>query len=207
MSTRTAARPMQGSVEEFRANSASERLLEDSWETRSREVTKRELVAETAAGFLFLVVAGLLAVFGGPGEAFDPRLAVLLVVLYAVISRIEFPIGVGYFVPSYLVLVPMLVLLPAAYAPLLAASGLALGATGQWVLGRAAPERLLFSIPDAWHAVGPALILVLFSGQAGPSLAAVSLAPFLAACLFDLASATAREAAALGIAPRVQTQV
>src|SRR3954451_21112995 len=205
MSTRTAARPMQGSVEEFRPNSASERLLEDSWESRSREVTKRELIAETVAGFLFLVVAGLLAMLGGAGEAFDPRLAVLLVVLYAVISRIEFPIGVGYFVPSYLVLVPMLVLMPAAYAPLLAASGLVLGATAQWVLGRAAPERLLFSIPDAWHAVGPALILVLFAdGQTGVALAAIYLAAFLSASVFDLLSATAREAAALGVAPRVQ---
>ena len=198
---------MQSNVEEVHPTSASERLLEESWESRSREVTRRELVAEAAAGLLFLLVAGVLAMLGGGGEPFDPWLAALLVGLYALVSRIEFPIGVGYFVPSYLVLVPMLVLLPPAYAPLLAATGLVLGAGIQWLTGRAAPERLLFSIPDAWHAVGPALVLVLFGGETGFALAAVYVAAFLAACLFDLVSATVREATALGVAPQVQIQV
>ena len=112
MSTPTAARRLDSGAEDVRATAASERLLEDSWEARSRSVSRRELVAEGAAGLLFLACAVPLAVTAVGGHSADPWLAGLLVALYALVSRIEFPIGAGYVVPSYLVLVPMLVLLP-----------------------------------------------------------------------------------------------
>ena len=129
--------------------------------------------------------------------------------LYAIVSRIEFPIGAGYVVPSYLVLVPMLVLLPPGLVPLLVAAGLVLGALGQWAAGRGGPERLLFSIPDAWHAVGPALVLVAVRRRGRRRRAgAPSTSPrSLAACLFDLVSATLREAAAMDVPPRSRSGV
>ena len=192
---------------DVRSKAAEDRLLEDSWASRSRQVTKRELAVESVAGLLFLAAAGLLLLVGGaPG--FDPTLAVLLVILYALISRVEFPIGAGFVVPSYLVLAPMLVLEPSTVVPLLAAAGLVLGAFGQWIARQAGPERMLFSIPDAWHAVGPALVLALTGHNQGDiTVPAVLLAAFAAACLFDLISATLRESAALGVAPNVQLRV
>ena len=195
-------------ADEVRASGAGERLLEESWETRTRRVSARELTSEAVAGCVFLVCAGVLA--AGPlaaGEV-DPATAALLVVLYAVVSRIEFPVGAGYVVPSYLVLVPMLALLPPGVVPLLTAAALVLGAAGQWATGQAGPERLLFSIPDAWHAVGPALLLVLVGPVQGEAeLSALFAAAFLAACLFDLVSATLREAAARNVPATVQFRV
>jgi diguanylate cyclase (GGDEF)-like protein len=171
-------------------------------------VTRRELVAEAVAAVLFLAAAGALALSAGGTKPLDLQAAALLVVLYALVSRVEFPIGAGYVVPSHLVLVPMLVLLPAGLVPLLAALALVLGAVGQWLMRRAGPERLLFSIPDAWHAVGPALVLVLLvPAEAELPLPAIYVLAFLAGCLFDLASATLREAAALRLAPRLQVLV
>ena len=192
---------------DVRSKAIDDRLLEDSWESRSRQVSLRELAVEGAAGALFLAsVATLIAVKGAAG--FDPFLAGLLVVLYALVSRVEFPIGAGYVVPSYLVLAPMLVLEPATVVPLMAAAGLVLGAVGQWIGRRAGPERMLFSIPDAWHAVGPALVLALSGSVHGEiETPEVYLAAFAAACVFDLVSATVREAAALGVAPNVQIRV
>ncbi len=208
ISTPTAARRLDSGADDVRATAASERLLEDSWEARSRRVSRRELVAEGAAGLLFLAVAVPLAVTAVGGHPAEPWLAALLVALYALVSRIEFPIGAGYVVPSYLVLVPMLVLLPPGLVPLLTAAGLVLGALGQWLAGHGKPERLLFSIPDAWHAVGPALVLIAFADVAGGvALPAVYVAAFLAACAFDLVSATLREAAAMDVPPRVQVRV
>jgi diguanylate cyclase (GGDEF)-like protein len=203
MSTPTAARKLDESAEGVRAAEASERLLEDSWGTRSRRASGRELIAEGLAGLLFLACAVTLAVTAVGGHGVDARLAALLVVLYALVSRIEFPIGAGYVVPSYLVLVPMLVLLPPGLVPLLAATGLVLGTLAQWLRGHATPERILFSIPDAWHTVGAAIVLMVVpdAGAAGYAGA------FLAACAFDLVSATLREAAALGVSPRVQLGV
>jgi diguanylate cyclase (GGDEF)-like protein len=102
----------------------------------------------------------------------------------------------------------MLVLLPPATVPLLVAAGLVLARLTDLVRRRGSALRLLFAIPDAWHALGPALVLVLAGapplGLSNLPLLGVAL---LCGCLFDAASATLREAAARGIAPRLQIQV
>ncbi len=196
-------------LDDVRSADPVERLLEDSWKARGRRFNRRELVVETVASALFLGCAIPLALAGLHSQPVDPLLAALLVVLYALASRmIKFPIGAGYVVPSYLVLVPMLLLLPPGIVPLLAAGGLVLGTLGQVAASRVGPERVLFSIPDAWHALGPALVLVLAGPlHGGVRLAIVYVAAFLAGCLLDLVSATLREAAAMGIASRVQIRV
>ena len=87
-------------------------------------------------------------------------MAALLVAMYALVARVEFPVGAGHVVPTQLVLVPMLVLLPPATVALLAVAGLMLGALWDWARWRSRPERLLFAIPDGWHAIGPAAVLL-----------------------------------------------
>jgi diguanylate cyclase (GGDEF)-like protein len=184
--------------------SLGDQLLEDSWELRARRASRRELAAEAGAAALFGLCSGVLVAIGG-GGAPALWLTVLLVVLYALVSRVEFPVGAGHAVPSQLVLVPMLLLLPPATVPLLAAAGLALGAFAEWATGRGGSQRILFSVPDAWHALGPATVLVLAGSTAGDIPAAhVLLLAFAAGCLVDMASAMLREAAALGIAPGLQ---
>jgi diguanylate cyclase (GGDEF)-like protein len=196
-------------MDDVRSTDPVERLLEDSWKRRSRRLNRRELVAETIAAALFLGCAVPLALTALASHSVDWQLAGVLVALYALASGvIKFPIGAGYVVPSYLVLVPMLLLLPPGLVPLLTAAGLVVGTLGQVVLRRVGPERVLFSIPDGWHAFGPALVLVLAGPlHGGVRMALVYIAAFLAGCLFDLVSATVREAAAMGIASRVQIQV
>ena len=196
-------------LDDVRAADPVERLLEDSWKARGRRFNRRELAAEAVASALFLGCAIPMALTALASHRMNPLLAAMLVVLYALVSRmIKFPIGAGYVVPSYLVLVPMLVLLPPGAVPLLAAAGLVLGTLGQVAAGRVDIERVLFSVPDAWHALGPALVLVLAGTvHGGVRLALVYVAAFLAGCLLDLLSATLREAAAMGIASRVQVRV
>jgi diguanylate cyclase (GGDEF)-like protein len=196
-------------LDDIRSADPVERLLEDSWEARGRRLSLRELAVESIAGALFLGCAIPLALHALAAHRLDVPLAVALVVFYALASRlIRFPIGAGYVVPSYLVLVPMLLLLPPGVVPLLAAAGLVLGTVGQVLASRVGPERVLFAVPDAWHALGPALVLVLAGPlHGGVRLIVVYVAAFLAGCLLDLVSATAREAAAMGIASRVQMRV
>src|SRR5215208_913126 len=208
MSTPTAGKKQTPDVDDVRAAAASERLLEDSWGARSRRPPRRELIAEGAAALLFLGCALPLAVTATGGHSSSLWLAALLVGLYALVSRIEFPIGAGYVVPSYLVLVPMLLLLAPGLVPALVAAALVLGALGQWIAGHGRPERLLFSIPDAWHAVGPAVVLIAFADiDGGLGLALVYVGAFAAACLLDLVSATLREAAAMDVPAQVQIRV
>jgi diguanylate cyclase (GGDEF)-like protein len=196
-------------LDDARSSDPVERLLEESWEARSRRAGARELIVETLAAALFLACAIPLAIPAFASSSIDPLLAVLLVGMYALASRlIRFPIGAGYVVPSYLVLVPMLLLLPPALAPLLTALGLIVGTVGQVLAGRAEPKRVLFAIPDAWHALGPALVLVAFGRPHGAlDDTWVYASAFGAGCLIDLISATVRESAILGVGSRVQMRV
>src|SRR5919204_2069070 len=186
----------------------AERLLEESWETRARGVSARELATELTAGGLFLLAAGALLLVQRATAGFDPAVAALLLGLYIIVSRVEFPVGAGYVVPSQLVLVPMLVLLPPATVPLLVACGLVLARLSDWWRQRGSALRLLFSIGDAWHAFGPAALLLL-AGSPRLDVGELPLlgAALLACFLFDAGSATLREAAARGIAPQLQIQV
>jgi len=186
---------------------AAERLLEQSWEARSRRLPRRELLTALAAGGLFLLAAGALLLPHGATTGFDPIVAATLVGLYTLVSRVEFPVGAGYVVPSQLVLVPMLVLLPPATVPPLVCAGLIVARLSNWA-GRGSAQRVLFSIADAWHALGPAAVLLL-AGAPQLDLANLPLlgAALLCGFLFDAGSATLREAASRGIAPQLQLQV
>jgi diguanylate cyclase (GGDEF)-like protein len=196
-------------LEDLRSTRPVERLLEDSWWTRKRRISRRELLVESATSSLFLAIAVPLALTTQGSTQIDPLLAAMLVVLYAFASCIvRFPIGAGYVVPSYMVLVPMLLLLPPGTVPLLAALALMLGTLAGAVAQQTERERVFFSISDAWHTLGPAIVLVAtgpFHGVGLPPL--VYLGAFLAGCLVDLASATVRESAILGVGSHVQIRV
>ena len=129
-------------LDDARSTQPVERLLEDSWNTRSRRVSPRELLIEGASATLFLALAVPLAIDALASSSMNLALAGALVVLYAISSRfVQFPLGAGYVVPSYMVLVPMLLLLPPGTVPLLAALGLAGGTLAQMIARREEPGR------------------------------------------------------------------
>jgi len=187
----------------------TERLLEDSWEARARRASRRELAVEAGAGTLFLAAAAtLLAVSETAG---DVRLEVagLLVALYALVARIEFPVGTGHVVPTQLVLIPMLVVLPPAAVPVAVVVGLLVPTVIDCALGRLPARRIVSAVPDAWHAIGPALVL-LSAGSSPIDFHAlpVMIAAFAACCVLDLATSLARMRL-VGIVPdgKVHTRV
>jgi diguanylate cyclase (GGDEF)-like protein len=185
-----------------------ERLLEESWGARAQRASRRELLTELAAAVLFVVAAGALLALPGATAGFAVGTAALLTALYAVVARVEFEVGAGHVVPTQLVLVPMLVLLPPATVPPLAAAALVANALWDAARGRGRLERALYSVPDAWHTIGCAAVLAA-AGAPEPVLDDLPIlaAAFAAGGVVDLASATVREAAANGIAPRLQLRV
>ncbi len=119
-------------LDDARAADPVERLLEDSWESRTDRASRRELVGEFAAAVLFLAVAVPFAVPAIASHSFDAGLACLLVALYALVAgAVRFPIGAGYVVPSYVILVPMLLLLPPSAVPLFTAAGLVIASAAR----------------------------------------------------------------------------
>jgi hypothetical protein len=177
-----------------RAEGAADRLLEDSWGGRKRRSGHRELVVELTAALLFLGVAIPLALPTLSSRPVDAELAVLLVGLYALVAgAIAFPVGAGYLVPTYTVLVPMLLLLPPPVVPLLAAAGGVVAGLARLFTGRAHIQHVLFSIPNAWYALGPTLVLMAAGTHHGSlAMAGIYLAAFLAGCLADLLTSTLR---------------
>ena len=127
--------------------SATERLLERSWAQRERRASRRELAVDATAAGLFVAAAGALALVGDT-TGVRPGIAALLIAVYAVVARIEFPVGAGYVVPTQLVLVPMLLMLPPAVVPAAVGVGLVVAATIDWSLGRVPPRRVLSAVPD-----------------------------------------------------------
>ncbi|MGA2013050.1 MAG: diguanylate cyclase [Solirubrobacteraceae bacterium] len=195
-------------LEDVRAADPVERLLEDSWESRSRRPGRREIVVEAVATVLFLAAAVPLA--AGPAAGGHVRLgpALLLMALYALVSRtVKFPLGAGYVVPSYLVLVPMLILLPPTVVPLVAGTSLVLGTLVRCLLRRTGAAQLLSAAPDAWHTLGPAVVLALGTGVHGTDRGLVYVVAFLAGCMIDLLVSTARESLIFGLAPKLQGRV
>ena len=150
-------------------DAGAERLLEESLERRQRGLDARERVGNAVLAGAFLVVAVLMAALADTGQAFSPWLALLFVVAYAVVGAVELWGDVGNAVPTQMVFVPMLLLLPAPCVPLLVSAAIVLTAAGQALRGGAALGRSAFAVGDAWFSVGPALVLIAF-GSAHPSL-------------------------------------
>src|SRR4051812_33220544 len=127
----------------FNDQSDVDRLLEASWEARDRRASRREAFVEVAAGGLFVLAAAALFFLSGAAGHFPAAPAVLMVTLYAAVARVEFPIGAGHVVPTQLVLIPLLVVIPPGAVPALVAGGLLVGALIDWRAGRIAPRRVL----------------------------------------------------------------
>ena len=119
----------------------------------------RERISMLTTGIGFVVAATALLTLAPPGHV-KPGLAVMLVVALAVMSRVELVLASGFAVPTQLVVVPILFLVPAAAAPPLIAVALVLGRAVDVVLGRRHPERLFVGLCDAWFSLGPAVVLV-----------------------------------------------
>jgi HD-GYP domain-containing protein (c-di-GMP phosphodiesterase class II) len=180
--------------------------LQQSWDqSRPEPLRGRELAAETVTAASFLAAAVALAMLV-PGErAFDAPLAATLVATYALMARVQFPIGYGFTIPTQLVFVPMLFLVPLGTVPLLVAAGMVLSGVPEYVRRDRHPNRVLATVGDAWHSVGPVAV-VAASGIAAPQLGEwpLLLAALAAQVATDNGVAALRDRAGLGVPLKLQ---
>ena len=179
------------------------RLIEDFDESSSAPLSRRECLVEGLAALAFLAVAVPMAL--SSDEALRPGVAVMLVLAYAVASRVQFAIGFGYTAPTQLVFVPMLFLLPPGFVPFAVVLGIALGNLPDYLSGRTHPGRVLLVVWDSWHAIGPALVFLL-AGAGDPDWGdwPIYLAALAAQFAVDGGASVFREWLVLGISPREQ---
>lgn len=172
-----------------------ERALRTTGEQRqTARLTGRDGLSETTLALAFVVAVTTLGIL--EGAKLDIALAGFYVAVYAAVSLTRFEIGAGYTMPTVLVLVPMLFVLPAAWVPALVGIGLCVGQIPSVLAGRAAPARAVVSaLGNAWHAVPPALIFTGAGIAGAPDVGhwPVYLAAFAAQLAWDVLLSLVRE--------------
>jgi diguanylate cyclase (GGDEF)-like protein len=182
-------------------DSAMDALIAASRARLPERLSRRDRVVSGLLSAAFVLGSTALVVWAPTGgRDAGPLLVTAFIAAYAACSCIEFELSSGTGVPTMLVLVPMLFVLPPGWVPLVVASGLLAGGAWEWRHGRLHPERALVLLAGGWHAVGPALVLSL----AGAPSARLGDWPLYAGALaaqfgFDFASAATRERAAFGV--------
>jgi HD-GYP domain-containing protein (c-di-GMP phosphodiesterase class II) len=182
-----------------------QRVIEERRARRLQSLARRELLA------ILLFAAGFLAVAAAlpealPSERSPGALAIAVLILaYAAAFRVDFEIGTGSAVPTELILVPMLFVLPVGLVPLAVAAGIVIASLDESARGSLRLARVPVRIVNAWHAVGPALVLGI-AGERGPRLSdwPLYLLAFASQAVFDTLSCAGREWIALGVRPAVQ---
>lgn len=139
--------------------------MNESFARRQRRLDRRELIATIVLTVAFLAAALALALLATPARSLSVPIALAFVAAYAAAGRIEFSAGSGYAIPTQLVFVPMLLLLPTPYVPLLVALANALPTLWGIRTNGLAPGRVLFAPADAAFALAPALVIALAGAQ------------------------------------------
>lgn len=180
-----------------------QRLLSESRARQRRGLLKSERGVELVAAALFLVVATLFALLTKSDRSLDPGLAIALVAAYAIAGRVEFHTGAGWTVPTELVFVPMLFLLPTETVPFFVAAGSIVAKLPKYLTGAVSAKRAIVEVGDAWYAVGPAAVLVL-AGATSPEWHdwPIYVLALASQFVFDSAAAFAREVRGIGVSPR-----
>ena len=182
----------------------SQRVIEERRARRLSRLAARERRTLLLSVGAFLATA-VVMVDAIPSDR-SPGLVttLLLVAVYALAFRLDFEIGTGSAVPTQLVLVPMLFVLPTGMVPIAVASGVLLSSLTEYAGGTLHFERIFLRLGSCWHAVGPALVLGLV-GESGPDIAQapIYLAALAAQFALDYGSTALRGWATLGVPPRL----
>jgi HD-GYP domain-containing protein (c-di-GMP phosphodiesterase class II) len=177
-------------------------LIEQSRHLAAAPLGDRDRLASLLLAVPFLVVSVALTMLAHSSRQAGLWMFVVFIGSYALASRIEFEIGTGSAVPTQLVLIPMLVLLPVQDVPLCVLVGLLLGSLPDYARGRVPVDRSVLRFVNSWHAVGPALVLIA-AGQPAPTpwnLGIYALA-LVAQFVFDFGSTALRDRLGLGVSP------
>jgi HD-GYP domain-containing protein (c-di-GMP phosphodiesterase class II) len=135
-------------------------LVEESRERIARRLRGRDRLVTLVGAVGFVAVAVPLSLFAGAGRSPSLLVAGLLVASYALASRVEFEIGAGSAIPTQVIFVPMLFVLPARLLPLCVAAALVLAALPDIRHNRMHVERLSVQLVSSWHALGPAAVML-----------------------------------------------
>jgi HD-GYP domain-containing protein (c-di-GMP phosphodiesterase class II) len=184
-----------------------EQLLRDAAPRAVAPLSRRETLTEGLVGVVLVAAIIALAVLTGAPMPGPLNLAVA-VAAYVAARRVQFSVGAGGASPTQPVLVVMLLVLPPwVVAPAVVVAAL-LDRLPDYVSGRVHPGHAVLTPGDAWHALGPAVVLALAgSPQPDLDLWPLYLAAFGAQVVFDVVWSMLREWLASGVPPELQLRL
>jgi len=142
-----------------------DQMVEYARERANRPLAGRELLSESLVGGAFLAAAVAMALFMDAQTSFSVTALLAVLIAYTLAYHVDFEVGDGYAVPTELIFVAALFVLPATLVPLVVALAFALTRLGEAAVGKAHPSRALHAFADSWYAVGPALVLVIADAE------------------------------------------
>jgi HD-GYP domain-containing protein (c-di-GMP phosphodiesterase class II) len=183
-------------------------LIERARGARSEALAGGERIATLALAAGFVVATVVVAIAFPSDREVDPLVLGALLLAYAAASRVEFEIGGGSAVPTQVVFVPSIVLLPPGLVPVVVVGGLVAGELIEVVRGDRHLQRLLTVCASSNFALAPAAIV----GLAGePALtwesAGVYVGALVGGSLLDAVNALAHQWLAAGVRPALQLRL
>ena len=192
----------------LRATLVETQLIDDRRTRAARRLDTRDRLVSGLGASAFLILAVCLVVLADQPSRAGAGVTAAIIVAYATLARVEFEVGSGTVVPTQLLLVPMLFVLPPSWVPLAVAGGLLLAGVVEQVRGGLHVERIVVTLYFALHSLGPAAVLTV-AGVTTPSWSDWWLYVLALAAQFalDAASALIREVVALRVDVRVLFRV
>ena len=182
-----------------------ENRVEAARKKASERLSDRSRRASLVAAALFAGSVAALALFVHSERSPSLLTVGALVVTFALASRVEFEVRTGFAIPTELVLVPMLFLLPLGYVPLFVLAALLLARAPEVLRQRMPLSHALLAVPNSWHAVAPVAVLAL-AGEGNASLRhwPLYLGALAAQFAFDFARGAAHDWYVHGVSPASQ---
>ena len=169
----------------------------------ARPLGAAERLISAGLGGAFLFAAIAVALLTHSDRSPSLAVAAVLVLAFAALANVEFEVGAGSAIPTQLMFVPMLFLLPLGWVPLAVAAGYWISLNADVVRGRRHQQRVLVLLCSCWYVFGPVGVLLVW-GEGAPRWSSwpVYVAALAAQFGADLASTLLRERRALGISLR-----
>jgi HD-GYP domain-containing protein (c-di-GMP phosphodiesterase class II) len=140
-----------------------EELVGEQRQRKPQPMTDRERTVVGTLAFGLLLSSVALTFIVPDRVEFQPALAAMLVILFALSSGVVFEVGSVSCVANQLVLIPMLFLLPLPTVPPLVALACVLAGVPGQIRGVTHWDRWLYGVADAMFAIGPVLVIGLLA--------------------------------------------
>jgi HD-GYP domain-containing protein (c-di-GMP phosphodiesterase class II) len=141
----------------------AEQLVGEARARHPRAMDPRERIVLAVSATVFVLLAAVLAWVLPSERTLEPLVIVGLVAGYLVIERVRFEFGASYGTPEQLVVVPIILLAPLPFVPLIIGFCNVAAYVPDVLRGSLHRERITARLADCWFCIPPVVVLGLLA--------------------------------------------